>query len=502
MERGYYNDEFEELIKQKADQYKMYPSDQVWKGINRSLHTRKKWYWLSFLLFISGISYYAIVQLISPSSGNKKTNTSPNPSTLIADNNKNSNNTGKPAAVVPFFTQVTKGARNNQPATPSSFVTNPDSYTASETAKTMVPTIVTIQNIDAAAESNKENNDAGTDAENVAGHHSKTISNKTLLADRLTAIPAQDKNNKASLEYAPLLIFSQQFPVAPPEAEQKPVTPEKAKLVDAGAAEDESRINWLQQYAVYNLTVPKPKRLSWQLAFAPTMNYRQLRSSDASIPSDMKNVPIAQNEAGDPNKLVNHKPALGFELGSHFLFAVNRNLQIKAGAQFNYSRYAIQAYGSYSSDVATIALNSSNGHGSDTVTNYTRIRNVGGDVSENLQNQYFQLSIPVGLEFRLLGAGKIQVGVAGTVQPTYLINRQTYLITTDYKNYTKEPSLVRRWNVNTGTEIFLAYKSGDLKWQVGPQFRYQLFSSYVTEYPIREFLMEYGIKIAVTKTIR
>jgi hypothetical protein len=506
MERGYYNDEFEELIKQKADQYKMYPSDQVWKGINRSLHTRKKWYWLSFLLFISGISYYAIVQLITPSSNNKKTNTTPNPATQIAANDKNTNNTGKPAAVVPFFTQVTKGSRNNQGAAPSSFVTNPDNFISGETAKAMVATIITIQSIDAVAASNKENTDTESGAENAAGHHGKTISNKILLADRLlTAIPAQDKNNSASFENTALLIFSEQFPVAPPEADQLPVTPEKARLVDAGAAEDENRINWLQQYAVYTLPVSKAKRLSWQLAFAPTMNYRQLRDRDASIPSDVKNknVPIAQNEAGDPNKLVNHKPALGFELGSHFLYAVNKDLQIKVGAQFNYSRYAIQAYGSYATEVATIALNSTTpGHSGDSLTNFTRISNFGGDVSENLQNQYFQLSIPVGLELRVLGAGKIQIGVAGTVQPTYLINRQTYLITTDYKNYTKEPSLVRRWNVNTGAEIFLAYKSGDLKWQVGPQFRYQLFSSYVKEYPIREFLMEYGIKIAVTKTIR
>lgn len=501
MERGFYNDEFEELIKQKADQYKMYPSDQVWKGINRSLHTRRKWYWLSFLLFISGISYYAIVQLITPSSGNKKTVANPNPSTQIAADNKNTNNTGKPAVVVPFYAQVTqRDARNNQAGSPPSFVMNPDNFDADATAKSMVPTIITIQNIDAVAEANKEN----TDAEETGGHQGKAPSTKALLADRLTAIPGRDQNIRASIENNPLIIFfNEQYPAAPPEAEHKSLSPENDPAFDAGAAEDEKRINWLQQYAVYNLTVPKVKRLSWQLAFAPTMNYRKLRGTDASIPSDIKNVPIAQNVAGDPNKLVNHKPALGFELGSHFLYAVNKNLQIKAGAQFNYSRYAIQAYGSYSSDLATIALNSnSNGHGNDSLTNYTRIRNFGGDVSENLQNQYFQLSIPVGLEFRLLGAGKIQVGVAGTVQPTYLINRQTYLITTDYKNYTKEPSLVRRWNVNTGAEIFLSYKSGDLKWQVGPQFRYQLFSSYVNEYPIREYLMEYGIKIAVTKTIR
>lgn len=496
MERGFYNDEFEELIKQKADQYKMYPSDQVWKGINRALHTRKKYYWLSFFLFISGIIYYAIVQLLTPASGNKKpaANNHPAPQVVAADNNSD----GKTATIVPFYAQVTqKDTRSHGTATPRSFVMNPDNDEEA-IANDIVPSIVTIQSVDPATE---DSNDPATAGTSDAGYHSdKTAPVKTLLADRL-AVTA-DKNRGAALENIPLIFLNEQYPAAPPEAEQKPLAPEQAATSDAGAKEDEKRINWLQQFAVYNLTVPKLRRLSWQLSFAPTMNYRKLRGSDASIPADIKNVPIAQNVAGDPNQLVNHKPALGFELGSHFLYAVNKDLQIKAGAQFNYSRYAIEAYGSYSTDVATIALNNTSGHGSDSVTNYTRIRNFGGDKSESLQNQYFQLSIPVGLQLRLLGTGRIQIGAAGTIQPTYLINRQTYLITTDYKNYTKEPSLVKRWNVNTGAEIFLAYKSGDLTWQVGPQFRYQLFSSYVKAYPIREYLMEYGIKIAVTKTIR
>lgn len=499
MERGFYNDEFEELIKQKADQYKMYPSDYVWKGVHRSLHTRRKWYWLSFLLFLSGISYYAIVQLITPSSGNKKPVANVNPASHASVTDKHNNS--QPAVVVPFSTEVSKkGSQSSQATTPRSFVMNPDNNSADEAANSIVPTVVTILNIDAITETDKET----TGVADAASRPGKTTPTRALLADRLTAVTANDENSiRRFMESNPLIIFNEQYPAAPAEAEQKPALAEKDANFDADAAEDEKRINWLQQYAVYNLTVPRLKRLSWQLSFAPTMNYRKLSSGDVSTPSDIKNVPMAQNVADDPNKLVNHKPALGFELGSHFLYAVNKSLQIRAGAQFNYSRYAIQAYGSYSSDVATIALNTnSNGHGADSMTNYTRIRNFGGDVSEDLQNQYFQLSIPVGLEVRLIGNGKIQIGAAGTIQPTYLINRQTYLITTDYKNYTKQPSLVRRWNVNTGAEIFLAYKSGDLKWQVGPQFRYQLFSSYVKEYPIREYLMEYGIKIAVTKTIR
>ena len=152
---------------------------------------------------------------------------------------------------------------------------------------------------------------------------------------------------------------------------------------------------------------------------------------------------------------------------------------------------------------ATIALENTGGpRGVDSITSLTRIGNFGGDQVQDLRNQYFQFTAPVGLEMRILGNDRLQLNLAGTIQPTYLLNRNTYLISTDYKNYTRQPSLVRRWNVNTSAELFVSLKTGGLKWQVGPQFRYQLFSSYIKEYPIREYLMEYGIKIGVTKTIR
>ncbi|WP_276480420.1 outer membrane beta-barrel protein [Paraflavitalea pollutisoli] len=497
MERGFYNDEFEELLKQKADQYRMYPSEQVWKGINRSLHTRKKWYWLGFLLFISGIGYYAIDQLITPSNNKQqasvnKSATDHTTTDAVADREKARRQT----AAIPFLGAIIqKGQRNDPAGTPRSFVTNPDNTFVGPT-RIIIPPIPMTGN-DPASNTNESMAEAGTT------NTGKPKSGKPSLADRLAILSASDKDINTPIELNRLMLFKDlSAPPLEPEATPAPeVVP--PKLTDAGLEADEQRINWMQQYAVYNLKVPKLKRLSWQLSFAPTMNYRKLTSNDASIPNDIKNLPVKQNVAGDPNKLVNHKPALGFELGSHFQYALTKNLQIRAGAQFNYSRYAIQAYGSNASEEATIALNSSsNGYTFDSLTKQTRISNVAGDVSENLQNQYFQLSLPVGFDYKVLSAGKLQIGLASTIQPTFLINRQSYLITTDYKNYTQEPSLVRRWNVNAGAEIYLAYKSGDLKWQIGPQFRYQLFSSYVDKYPIREYLMEYGLKIGVTKAIR
>ena len=477
MERGFYQEDLEQLLKQKADQYKMYPSDRVWKGVYRSLHTRRKWYWFSFVLFLTAISYYAIVDLISPSA-NKAVARNTASSSAPSQNTEQ-----QKAVIIPFTSPAGTGAINSGAAAhQKSFIVNPELNSGEQIAANGLSDLITDEIIGAAPVYDLQTG---------------------MIREEVVVIQEERKAAIVSNEVIP-------YSFVTPAIEQ--VVPQyvtgldidksvMAKESEEISAEDKNRVNWLQEYAVYELAPPALKRLSWQLSFSPTMNYRKLTgSNNANISSDIKNIPIALNIAGDPDKLLNHKPAIGFELGTHFLYALNKTFLIKAGFQFNYSRYDIQAYSS-NTERATIALNSV-GLTNDTIATYTRLRNFGGDAVQDLQNQYFQLSAPIGFEMRLLGNGKLQLNVAGTLQPTYLLNRNTYLITTDYKNYTKEPSLVRRWNLNSGAEAFISYKTGDLKWQVGPQFRYQLLSSYISEYPIREHLMEYGIKIGVTKTIR
>ncbi len=276
---------------------------------------------------------------------------------------------------------------------------------------------------------------------------------------------------------------------------------QSASAQKADKTDDDKRINWLQEYAVYELTPPPMRRWAWQLAFAPTMNYRKLTSNNSvNDQINIKGLPAGAIE-GKPETLVSHQPALGFGLGSYMVYSINKNFRITGGIQLNYSRYAIKAYTTPVPETGKIALDVA-GSQPDSLVSLTRLRNFSGEKAEDIQNQYFQFSAPIGLEVSLLGTEKLQLNIAGTIQPTYLLNRNSYLITTDFKNYMRAPSLVRRWNVNAGAEIFVSYKTGSLKWQVGPQFRYQLLSSYVKEYPIREYLMEYGVKIGVTKTIR
>ncbi|HUP12282.1 MAG TPA: hypothetical protein VM187_08730, partial [Niastella sp.] len=495
MERGFYNEDIEELLKEKADQYKMYPSDKVWKGIHRSLHPNRKWYWFSLVLFLGAVGYYTFIEFITPSAANRSSIAENNTTTAASkqtDNNQSTNSAK--AVIIPFGTP--KQSNNTTPKQ-RTFVLNP--YNTNEAGEALViPIQQPVISPAAAIAVSPEN-------------HRLAFNNETPVYDlnhwQAKQLWQPELANNETAETNSLNITNEQathqaFAQAPAAAfliDPALLNGSKLEANTNNTEEDNKRVGWMAQHAIYELNVPKQKRLSWQLSFTPTMNYRTWKGSN--YPSEVKTLPLAPVIPGDPDKMVNHKPALGFEFGSNLLYAVNKTFTFKTGLQFNYIRYDIQAYSSDAFEPAVIALNSGYGIVTGQLATYTRYRNFDGATVEDLHNQYFQLSVPLGLEVNLLGNKKLQLGIGGTVQPTYLLNRNTLLITADYK-YAKEPALIRRWNVNTSAEAFVSYKTGDLKWQVGPQVRYQLLSSYIKEYPIRENLFNYGIKIGVTKTIR
>src|SRR5881394_1626314 len=43
MERKFYTDNFEQLLKEKSDEFRMYPSKRVWHSIYNDLHPGRKW---------------------------------------------------------------------------------------------------------------------------------------------------------------------------------------------------------------------------------------------------------------------------------------------------------------------------------------------------------------------------------------------------------------------------------------------------------------------------
>lgn len=473
MEKFYHND-FDDFIQEKADQYKMYPSDKVWKGIDRSLRSRKKWYWTGFVLLLSGISYLSVIELLKPAHPLAAA------SFPVATSIKK---TGTPQQLAPFISGIPSNAYFPTPSANSS--SNTDNSVIS--ALTMEESGAITAAFDIPMHLYAGGNPAGSSA-----------ARGSLLIEGLAPL---EKNEVYTIELS-IPIQEEHF-LTPAETHTLPAANQKIATLSLDSQyENNLRINWLEDQAAFKMPSSSAKRISWQLAFSPTVNYRKLTGGDnARIGSGSRNIPLALQIDGNINSLVNHKPALGFELGTHAFLSLSNRLTLKGGIQFNYSKYDIRAYRT-TPELATISLNPSPGRNLQSLTSYTDIRNFGGNSVDNLKNQYYQFSLPLGLELKVLGNERLQFNIAGTIQPTYLLNKNSYLITTDYKNYTKAPSLVRRWNMNAGAEAFLSYNRGDVKWQIGPQFRYQLLSGYDKAYPIKEFLMEYGIKIGITKMIR
>ncbi len=237
---------------------------------------------------------------------------------------------------------------------------------------------------------------------------------------------------------------------------------------------------------------------SVEFYFTPTISYRRLTENKSylrAVPQNMASFNLVA--LYDVNSIVTHKPGLGLEFGAAAKFPLTRRISLRGGLQFNITRYDIKAF-TYVPERTVITLNSRS-RGVDYVNAMSSYRNFGGTTQDWLQNLYFQVSAPVGVDVVLSNAAqKTRIGVAATIQPTFVVSDRAYLLSNDYKNYSQVPWLIRRGNVNTAIESYVMYNTGKVKWQVGPQMRYQLLSSFVQKYPVKENLFDFGLKVGIT----
>src|SRR5258705_4858590 len=76
MERNY-NNEFERFLKENADQYRLYPSAKVWKGVYTVLHGRRKWFGLGIVLLLLTGTLITLLITNSSKQANIAVNTQP-----------------------------------------------------------------------------------------------------------------------------------------------------------------------------------------------------------------------------------------------------------------------------------------------------------------------------------------------------------------------------------------------------------------------------------------
>jgi hypothetical protein len=465
MERQFNNGDFEKLLRDNANQYRMYPSEKVWKGVHSALHTRRRWYGLT-----AAIMFLVTGSIVS----------------FVIFNDKPGKNNISEQKIIP--TQSISEKQNSSPvATQFPFtpkVKRPEYVEASvsDLTKTYLSNHNSVDPL--AADNSSEQEYASSDQNKITMTIEPvapvlTTEESHTFSESQSSLTLINDHTKAEIENQVYFDASSERKL---ESESLLNDNIEQKIKDA--------ISALSSQNVSTVHAKKKAKVTGQLYFTPTISYRKLTENKRVFNGRSYYVPVI-----DLKYLVKHKPAMGLEFGFEGRYHMNDNLSLKAGLQFNINRYDISAY-SHPTEIATVALNS--GYGVDSLATLSNYRNSNSNSTDWLENFSFQTSLPIGGELILGRTKSIQWGINATIQPTYVIGDRAYVISSDYKNYAKFPDLMRRWNVSTGAGAFVSYSTGRIQWQAGPHFRYQHLSSFVNALTIKEKLYAFGLKVGAT----
>lgn len=454
MERFMYRDEsFEGSLKEKADEYRMYPSQQSWEHIQKKIRRRNRTF--NFKSF--GLSTLLLLGFAIATGDDERTNNellSANTEQQLIDNDTDDLITADQTPVIAIEKQsfnTTKTTRQNSLENNTGIVAQDELENSGNTAITTDETV-------------------------------------TMPAAEAPATDDTRQLEKISAEGRLMSVEpTQRIPQIQATLQEIIATPTEPELTTEPAAVSTLTDAELNYEVNVPVIVKQPLKKQVQFYLTSSASYRVLYNDNRLTFGNLLNQ--------DPENVARHTPSIGMEAGAAILFPASKNVRFRTGVQLNYTRYNVEVFRS-NPQIATISFGSSG-----TVQRISALRADSGFLSV-VKNETFQLAIPVGFEFKLVGKRKLQLHMAANLQPTYLLSASGYFLTNDLKKYVKAPDLLSNLNLNSSLETFLRWNMNDIQLQAGPQLRYQLFSNTRGDYPIKEHLVDYGFRIGLVKTLR
>lgn len=501
MERNFYQDNFEQLLKESADNFRMYPSRRVWHSIYNDLHPSRKWPSLAiWLLFISSAIYLGMTNRNYLPANKQAGNKTPTGQLLASaqipartagyNNNSLSQNNNQDKL---SFKPVVQGASQVKLATAGLLHSFSSETNVIDTRNNPL--------------NNRSNVLDEQSASIISYYNDKTAGTNTVSQSEVAIndvaagkqLIAGNKKQKETIGIEAGEIAANAS--VADQKKEKQLTKEEAEKIDLLNAISEKE--WKEDFAFHN----KPfiskwrSRVSYQLYITPSIGYRIISSNSSFNGTPMASSLIVNNPNSSATKYrdaVSQHAAVNMELGGNFLYSLNKAFNLKVGVQFNYTNYRINAYELKHPTTTTLLLNDLNSGSTTLSPRPTSLANSEGVYSTKLNNNTYQISLPIGADFKLAGNSNFKWFAGATIQPTYVINGDAYFISSDLKNYVTDKSLMRRWNLNAGIETFVSYKTkSGITLNAGPQFRYQLMSTYSQEYTYKEKLYNLGLKIGI-----
>lgn len=508
MEDKIYKNNFEQFLRDTTDDFLMVPSRKVWYGIYNNMHPDRKWPSMAVcLLILSSVLYLGVsnnnslsgaarrsaaenlsdlakiyiseknaVASYKPSSGNRNGSqqlysginsttriplASPGNSTVFSDLLYAEN------SVVPV--NIDSRSSNNSTAIAEVYNSEPDGISP-ETGTSEISV------------SNRYPN-AGT-TEKFTKKQNENLTVSGLNADKkiTSDIAVNESDNALPNDIKEAVSFS---------ADKKTNNITTAEKTARRLALENEK-SWREDYAFRN----KPKmtkfreRASISYYFTPSIGFRsftQIRENEITVTS-LRGWPGAVSTV---TEMPVDKSGWNLEAGAAVLYNLSENIRLKSGLQANYINYTSGATYIGHPTQTELAVNNADNRLRSSVFSAS-------PGSDRLNKSTLQVSMPLGADIKIAGNHKIKWYIGATLQPTYIMNGSAYVMSADEKYYIAEKSLLRKWNMNTAVETFVSFKpSPAVTLTVGPQFRYQLLSSFNKEYNYSEKLYNTGLKVGI-----
>ncbi len=464
MKRYQHPQNFESYLRETTDGLRMYPNDRVWRNINKQIKPSTRWPSLYISALVICLMVLTSILFVKP------------------DENLFSQERGAANAAVLTATQKITTSPNvpfvdldNFNRTP---VAHPDLL-----VKNTVSDVI-----------------GKPDGEQETVQHLQRISQ---TSEALQTIAAAGPAIAIELrDVAPVPVAEELIQKFRPRLHLNENPAFTAQQKDLATSDNLTRLpqpglQTVDQLANARITMDLSKpanRWKTYFYFAPTISYRMLKEEPVMQPG---NSMILNPRNLDIKRLVNHRPAVGVEIGTSFARNITRNVLFNTGLVLGYRNYVISAFKSPSSSLTDLTLN--HGNRIDTLSVYTELNNFNGSQPRSLNSSAFQIGIPIGLMVQLGEVGNTSVLLSANLQPTANLSKAGWMISTDHSHYVNMPDMMRKFNVNSGIGIYFQVnpKNSTYSWQFGPQLRYQTLSSAISAYPVREHPIDYGFRIAL-----
>ena len=526
MERRFDMTNFEQSLKEQADQFDLIPSKKVWHGIYNDLHPGSKWPSIAmgfvFLFTLLGIGHlnntskqfsgiipssennesgYNSEQKIS-SSGNsvtkehqsiqpqseaakiisivEKNETKINPASPVSENNEKSQSSAistTPAQVIALFPkEMNKGDHNG-----SALQANSEIFSKIKDNDS--------QSVHFNSQKNNLNNlndghsgESKIDVSNI-GMKNNIAENRSVNTD--TEVSGASNNSDQNFGINNNEVYNNYLPVFSTDALQSSsIDPMKEKNTSDQSGHKKP----------INIHKKRNEKIRWLYFVTPSITTATFIGKGFSTPNSS---PIILQNNQHSNGMI-YNPRLGYEVGTQMSYAFSKKWEFLIGAHLSYSGFNVisnQVHPTF----ATLMLKDQSSGLPYAQTFITHYGNGEGQNQISLANYSLQVSLPVGLQYALFNNNKFQIKVASTIEPSFILKSNSYIISSDQRYYVNDPTLLRKINLNGNIGSYVTFKSNKVNWQIGPNFRYQLLSTYEDIYPIKEHLMDYGIRIGISR---